>query len=165
MIPMLRVFSSENLRGMEGGRVESVGGCVRAKKWGPSGPRALLVCDRFASLSARGLHSSGPAPRGLLARTRAPTRDADPTIAEQIPPQRGLWAVSCRRFRTPWAIPCRCLLEHPPEPLEHARGRLELLGGDVRQGLIPALLPGRAPRLDPAPAERRQARDDDAAIR
>ena len=71
MIPMLRVFWRVNLRGIVSRIRDSVreGECVGAKKVGPSGPRAQLVClDRSASLSARGLHL------GLPTRGRHTTR-------------------------------------------------------------------------------------------
>src|ERR1022692_451024 len=83
MIPMLRVFSSGNLRGIVqiscwlllGG----VGGVpvrprrryarLRAKKWAPRA-HALPVVGRFTSLYDRGLHAGLSLGRGARMRTR-----------------------------------------------------------------------------------------------
>src|ERR1700720_2673714 len=83
MIPMLRVFWSVYLRGMD--RV-GVGRGVRiwAKKMDPSGPRALLVVvDRSASLSGRGLHFDLRL-RQRCAHPVMHTREATSTIAERF---------------------------------------------------------------------------------
>src|SRR5271154_5968947 len=86
MIPMFRVFWRVNLRGMAqvGMLVWCLGPALSAgwncdwlfssKKMGPSGPRARCWSDldRFASLSARGLHLGRFAPWDMLARLLRP---------------------------------------------------------------------------------------------
>src|ERR1700694_2326738 len=142
MIPMLRVFSRENLRGMAQG--PGVGGeaAVWAKKMGPSGPRALLVisgpvrvviCSRSPSLGS----DSAGACSSLCAG-----RDANPTIAEHFS--------ALGRLRSPFGGPRSGLAglargglaEHPCEPLEHPRGRLQVLRRAPRGAPFSTPLPG-----------------------
>src|SRR6266568_2182024 len=90
MIPMLRVFWRENLRGIGEDPRWGLGG-VAGKKMGPSGPRAQLVwsgpvsvviCSRSPSVDC---YSAGEA-----CIYAASARDARPTIAEEISVLRGL---------------------------------------------------------------------------
>src|SRR2546421_9555428 len=85
MIPMFRVFSSENLRAMDRDLV-SGSGLVEGKKMGPSGPRALLVdlgpvrvviCSRspsFVLLRGDVRHAYVRPPRRLSQYSRANAR-------------------------------------------------------------------------------------------
>src|ERR1700683_127539 len=123
MIPMFRVFWSENFLVIDRDPLTSSRCRLQAKKLGPSGPRAQqVVYGPVASLSARGLHLALRL-RGGHARTPASTRDATPTIAEGFAPLSGLQ-------RGPQAAPKGLsgvlagrldghVLEHRSEALEH----------------------------------------------
>src|SRR3981081_698834 len=126
MIPMLRGFWRENLRGM--GKIRGVlwGGVPGEKKWAPRAHARCWSClDRLASLSARGLHLSY-----LFAGTGSLTcctRDANPTIAEGFSRPTGLR----RAFRGPFGCLSgpvrRRVLKHRPEALEHQNSGPALL--------------------------------------
>ena len=155
---MLRVFSRENFLWHRSGSWFRFGGWWRAKKMGPSGPRALLVCvDRFASLSARGLHLRSRL-HGRIARKRSPTRDASATIAEEFALPSGLPARATGDSRAS-AGPVQALASDSPaprtapprtspEPLHDLRGGAQVARRDVGERALPALAPGRALGLD-----------------
>src|SRR4051812_41257888 len=121
---------------------------------GPSGPRALLVSvDRFASLSARGLHLRSRSTNGSLA-SDLPARGASATIAEGFVLPCGVPARGAGRFgplgrlsRRPLVARRRALgrvlLEALAEPFHDLRRRSHLARRDIGQRALPALAPGR----------------------
>ena len=124
-----------------------VGGVLacRAKKMGPSGPRALLVVCWTGP--RRYLLEVSIFRCRLRGRTRvhAPSaRDAMPTIAEEFCASSAAFLPACRAGlraasrRLAGARRARRSSNIAAEPLEHVRGGAQVLRGDVRERLAPS---------------------------
>ena len=169
MIPMLRVFSSVNLRGIDQESRFRGLGAVAGEKNGPLGPtRAAGLCwtgPRRYLLEVSILITDS---RGYRAGAAVPPATRSATIAEGFAilgrlPARGRRLHGALRG-SPAALrggSCSNISPRRSSTLVAARSSR---GADALQRPLPARLPGLALGLDLARAQRCQPRDDDPPV-